>query len=87
MKTVIIPLTQKRIHEAINVVLKAKLDTREEIEHHLQHIDAHYIAIHSNKIAGVIDWYQDNVNYATEAMDDKFPGPDAYWVGFFAVEH
>lgn len=82
----IIPLTQERFKEAVELVLRAGLDTREEIEHHLEHLDAHYITFDGDKIIGVIGWYQDTVNYATEAMGDKFPGPQAYWVGFFAVE-
>jgi len=49
----------------------------------LEHIDAHYIALDNKKIIGVIGWYQDNVDYATRAMGDKFPGENAYWVGFF----
>lgn len=32
----ITPLTQDRFEEAVGLILKAKLDTREEIEHHLQ---------------------------------------------------
>lgn len=84
-KIKITPLTKDKFNEAVEVVLKAKLDTREEIEHHLQHIEAHYIACDGDKVIGVIGWYQDNVNYASEAMGDKFPGEEAYWVGFFAV--
>ncbi len=79
-------LTQNRLNEAVNLVFAADLDTREEIEHHLKHLDAHYIALDNHKIAGVIGWYQDNVNYANEAMGDKFPGEKAYWVGFFVVD-
>lgn len=82
----ILPLTKERFDEAVDVVLRAELDTREEIEHHLKHIDAHLISMDGEKIAGVIGWYQDNVNWANEAMGDKFPGLEAYWVGFFAVE-
>lgn len=82
----ILPLTQNRFNEAVEVVLRAELDSREEIEHHLGHIDAHYVAVDQDKIVGVIGWYQDNVNWANEAMGDKFPGIEAYWVGFFAVE-
>lgn len=82
----ILPLTTDRFNEAVGVVLRAQLDTREEIEHHLQHIDAHFVATDGEKIVGVIGWYQDNVNWANEAMGDKFPGEEAYWVGFFAVE-
>lgn len=85
-KIKIVPLTKERFDEAVDLVLRAELDTREEIEHHLQHIDAHYVAIDGDKIVGIIGWYQDTVNYATEAMGEKFPGPAAYWVGFFAVE-
>lgn len=79
-------LTKENFKRAVDLVLKAKLDTREEIEHHLEHIDAHYIALDKNKLIGVIGWYQDNVNYATKAMGNKFPGTKAYWVGFFAVD-
>lgn len=82
----IVPLTKNYFKEAVSLVLSAELDTREEIEHHLSQIKAHLVAIDKNKIIGVIGWYQDNVNYADQAMGDKFPGPEAYWVGFFAVE-
>lgn len=82
----IVPLTKGRFNEAVEAVLRAKLDTREEIEHHLQHIDAHYVAMDGGKIIGVIGWYQDNVHWANEAMGAKFPGIEAYWVGFFAVD-
>lgn len=80
------PLTQERFDEAVQLVLDAELDTREEIEHHLQHIDAHLVALDKDKVVGVIGWYQDNVNYANEAMGNDFPGEEAYWVGFFAVD-
>lgn len=82
----IIPLTKDRFSEAVDLVLAAELDTREEIEHHLEHLNAHYIALVKDKIAGVIGWYQDNVNYAKAAMAAKFPGEEAYWVGFFAID-
>lgn len=85
-KIKILPLTQERFDETVEVVLRAQLDSREEIEHHLQHIDAHYAAMDGEKIVGVIGWYQDNVHWADTAMGDKFPGEEAYWVGFFAVE-
>jgi GNAT superfamily N-acetyltransferase len=86
MNFVLSSLTRERLQEAIDVVFETGLDTKEEIEHHLEHIDAHYVAIDGDKIIGVIGWYQDTVNYATNAMGDKFPGPEAYWVGFFAVQ-
>jgi|SRR3990167_293135 len=79
-------LTKERLDEAIDLVFNAGLDTREEILHHLEHLDAHYIALENNKIIGVIGWYQDDVDYAIEAMGDKFPGENAYWVGFFVVD-
>lgn len=82
----IIPLTRDRFDEAVNLVLQAELDTKEEIEHHLKHLEAHYIAVLDGNIIGVIGWYQDNVNYATDAMGDAFPGTEAYWVGFFVVD-
>ena len=82
----IIPLTQELFKDAVDVVMRAELDTREEVEHHLQHLDAHFVAIEDGKVVGVIGWYQDNVQYADEAMGDKFPGEEAYWVGFFAVD-
>lgn len=85
-KITIRPLTKKLFKEAVDLVLKAGLDTREEIEHHLQHINAHYVAIDNGGVIGVIGWYQDNVNYANKAMGDKFPGEDVFWVGFFAVD-
>lgn len=84
--TKIIPLTNQLLVEAVELVLNANLDTREEIEHHLEHVDAHYIALSENKVVGVIGWYQDNVHYASATMGDKFPGEEAFWVGFFAVE-
>lgn len=82
------PLAKDRFVEAVDLVLSAKLDSREEIEHHLRDLDAHYVAIddESRKVIGVVGWYQDNVHYANEAMGDKFPGEEVYWVGFFAVE-
>jgi len=86
IKVTIKPLTKKLFKQAVNLVLKAELDSREEIEHHLIHIDAHYIALYKGKVIGVIGWYQDNVNYATKAMGNKFPGEAAYWVGFFVVD-
>ncbi|HVZ12730.1 MAG TPA: GNAT family N-acetyltransferase [Patescibacteria group bacterium] len=79
-------LTKELFPEAVELVLRAELDTREEIEHHLQHVDAHFVAIENDKVIGVIGWYQDTVHYADAAMGDKFPGEDAYWVGFFAVD-
>lgn len=82
----IIPLSQNRFNEAVSLVLKAGLDTKEEIEHHIQHIDAHYVAVYGDKTIGVIGWYQDNVHYADEAMGTNFPGDEAFWVGFFVVE-
>ena len=84
-KIKILPLTKTKLNEAVKLVLAAELDTREEIEHHLEHINAHYMALDGEKVVGVIGWYQDNVKYATEAMGDKFPDEEAYWVGFFAV--
>ena len=85
-KIAIVPLNKKLFDEAVDLVLVTELDSREEIEHHLEHIDAHFVALDREKIVGVIGWYQDNVNYATKTMGDKFPGEDAYWVGFFAVD-
>lgn len=86
MKLAIVPLTQDKFENAVQVVLRAQLDTREEIEHHLKELHAHYVAVDGDRVLGVIGWYQDNVDYATEAMGDKFPGKNAYWVGFFAVD-
>jgi len=86
MKHRIVRLTKNRFNEAVEVVLRAELDTREEIEHHLKHLGAHLIALDKNKIIGVVGWYHDTVNWATEAMGNKFPGTDAYWLGFFVVE-
>lgn len=85
-KITIKQLSKTFFEEAVNLVLGAKLDTKEEIEHHLKHMDAHYVSLDKGKIVGVIGWYQDNVDYASEAMGDKFPGETAYWVGFFAVD-
>jgi predicted N-acetyltransferase YhbS len=85
IEATIVPLTKDRLEEAVNVVLNAHLDTKDEIEHHLQVLNAHFIALDNDQVIGVIGWYQDNVNYANEAMGDKFPGENAYWVGFFAV--
>jgi GNAT superfamily N-acetyltransferase len=82
----IIPLTQTKFTSAVSVVMRAGLDTQEEIEHHLRHLDEYYIAVVDNKVIGVIGWYQDNVHYADKAMGNKFPGEEAYWVGFFAVD-
>ncbi len=82
----IIPLTQDTFTAAAQLVLDAQLDTRQEIEHHLAHINAHYIAVLNTQVIGVIGWYQDNVQYADKAMGDLFPGQKAFWVGFFAVD-
>jgi len=82
----IIPLTKRNYLDAVDLVFKADLDTRSEIEHHLQHLDAHYVAVDRKKIIGVIGWYLDTEQYANAAMGDKFPGEHAYWVGFFAVD-
>ena len=79
-------LTKDRLGEAISLVLRAKLDAREEIEYHLHHLDEHRIAVINGDVVGVIGWYQDNVHYADTAMGSKFPGEKAYWVGFFAVD-
>ncbi len=82
----ITPLAEDRFDDAVDLVLAANLDTRVEIEHHLKETDAHFVALDENdKIIGVIGWYQDTMNYATEAMGNKFPGENAYWVGFFTV--
>lgn len=83
---IVTKLDRKQLSEAVDVVMRAELDTREEVEHHLEHLSAHFVAMDGDKVVGVIGWYQDNVNYANEAMGDKFPGEEAYWVGFFAVE-
>ena len=82
----IVSLTQDRFPGAVSIVLRANLDTKKEIEHHLQHLDAHVIPLEANKLVGVIGWYQDNVHYADRAMGDQFPGEEAFWVGFFAVD-
>lgn len=82
----ITPLTPDKLTQAVELVFNTGLDTKKEIEHHLKQIDAHYIALDGDKIVGVVGWYQDNVNYASRAMGDKFPGTEAYWVGFFAVD-
>lgn len=84
-KIQIVPLTDEKFAEAVQLLLKANLDTQSEIEHHLQHLEAHYLAMFNKNVVGVIGWYQDNVDYATKAMGSKFPGIEAYWVGFFAV--
>lgn len=83
---IIKPLTRNLFKEAVDLVVRANLDTRKEIEHHLNHIDAHYVALDDSGIIGIIGWYQDNVQYANESMGDKFPGEKAYWVGFFTVD-
>ncbi len=80
------PLTQNLFDDAVSVVLRAQLDTKEEIEHHLSHTDAHIVALDGNTVVGVIGWYQDTLHYADGAMGEQFPGEDAYWVGFFAVD-
>ncbi len=85
MNVKIIQLNKEKFEEAVEVVLQAGLDTREEIEGHLKHMGAHYVALDKDKVVGVIGWYQDNVNYASDAMGEKFPGEEAYWVGFCAV--
>lgn len=82
----ILPLSKVQFNDAVSVVLEARLDTKEEIEHHLRHLEAHYIATIDTRVVGVIGWYQDNVHYADNAMGNNFPGEEAYWVGFFAVD-
>lgn len=82
----IIPLTSDQFTNAVELVVKAELDTKEEIEHHLKHLDAHFVAISGGDVVGVIGWYQDSVHYSDKAMGNKFPGEEAHWVGFFAVD-
>lgn len=82
----IAPLAKELFKEAVDLVLRAELDSREEIEHHLKHLDAHHVAVDTDRVIGVIGWYQDNVHYADMAMGEKFPGEEAYWIGFFAVD-
>jgi len=80
------PLTHDQFANAVEFVVQAGLDTKEEVEHHLKHLDAHYVAVSNNNVVGIIGWYQDNVHYSDKAMGNKFPGEQAYWVGFFAVD-
>ena len=82
----IVPLTKTTFEDAVQVVLNAKLDTRVEVEHHLTHTEANFIAKDGEKVIGVIGWYQDKEDWATEAMGHRFPGTEVYWVGFFAVD-
>jgi predicted DNA-binding protein len=69
MKITVIPL-KKRFEEAVEMALKAESDTREAIEHHLEEIHAHCVALDSTQIVCVIGRYQDNINYTSKAMDD-----------------
>ena len=80
------PLTKIFFSESVNLLLDLELDTKEEIEHHLVDMDAHLIYLNKGKVVGVIGWYKDTVNYAKKAMKDRFPGEDAFWVGFFGVK-
>ncbi len=79
-------LSKETYSAASDLLLELGLDTREEINHHLDELKKYYVALVGGVVIGVIGWYQDNVNYAKPAMGDKFPGEEAYWVGFFGVD-
>jgi GNAT superfamily N-acetyltransferase len=79
-------LTKDKFTEAVDLIFNLGLDTREEIEHHLEDLDTNLVALEGDEVIGVIGWYQDNVNYANEAMGRFFPGEEVYWVGFFGVK-
>jgi GNAT superfamily N-acetyltransferase len=79
-------LIENYYQEAVNLLLLLDLDTKEEIEHHLNDMNAHIICLNGDELIGIIGWYKDNVNYANEAMGDLFPGEDAFWVGFFGIK-
>lgn len=80
------PLTKKYFDESVKLLLDLELDTKEEIEHHLEDMEAHLIYLNEDKVVGVIGWYKDDVNYAKNAMGKNFPGEEAFWVGFFGVK-
>lgn len=79
-------LSKDTYQAASDLLFSLDLDTREEINHHLDEMEKYYVAIDGGKVLGVIGWYQDNLNYANEAMGEKFPGVEAYWIGFFGVD-
>ncbi len=81
----IFPLSYKTFQQSSDLLFSLGLDTREEIEHHLSDMSQYYVATEREEVVGIIGWYQDNVNYAKEAMGELFPGERAYWVGFFGV--
>ncbi len=80
------PLSKETYQSASDLLFELGLDAREEINHHLDEMQKYYVALEGEAVIGVIGWYQDNVNYAKPAMGDKFPGEEAYWVGFFGVD-
>lgn len=82
----VISLDDKTYKQAEDLLFELGLDSREEIQHHLDEKEKYFIAIKNDEVIGVIGWYQDNVNYAKDAMGDDFPGEDAYWIGFFGVK-
>ena len=79
-------MTKDDFKESVQLLVDLELDTREEIEHHLEEHEKHTVATSDGKIIGVVGWYQDNMNYASQAMGNQFPGENVYWVGFFGVE-
>ncbi len=79
-------LTKDFFSEAVDLLVDLELDSKEEIEHHLEDMDAHMIYLDEGKVIGVIGWYKDTMNYAKGTMGDNFPGEDAFWVGFFGVK-
>lgn len=82
----IVQLSTDTYKQSGDLLFSLGLDSREEIDHHLDEMSQYYVALEGDKVVGVVGWYQDNVNYAKAAMKDSFPGEDAYWVGFFGVD-
>lgn len=82
----IVPLTSATYKQGGDLLFSLGLDSREEIDHHLDEMTQYFVALEGDKVVGVVGWYQDNVNYAKDAMKEFFPGEDAYWVGFFGVD-
>lgn len=81
----IVSLTRNTFRQSSELLFSLGLDSREEIDHHLEQMSQYFVALEGEEVIGVIGWYQDNVNYAKEAMGKLFPGESAYWVGFFGV--
>ncbi len=82
----IVQLSTETYKQSGDLLFSLGLDSREEIDHHLDEMSQYYVALEGDKVVGVVGWYQDNMNYAKDAMKELFPGEEAYWIGFFGVD-